>query len=321
MYLGFSWRFKLAFGGHYLLGITLNYNYIIPWLLVLLNIECETSVSEGAFALGSHMQAFTSLSIYSNFFFRSWKAEQEIPGTPSFWIDHLNIYQKTSWDFSIFEMEKICEFCTTSRPVVYCKSDAAHLCLSCDAKVHSANALSNRHLRTLLCDSCRIRPSYVRCLDHRMFMCHGCDKGVHDISSQHQRRAVSSYLGCPSAKDFAALWGFELNELENVAIQDQSLSSSCVSVNPNAVKPENLRQSGSPIGVSSSKSSVTSLPAAGQNIGSNNQQTKVNWQDLLVLKQIICKPCGYACTIHIFIHNLMSAICSKLTLPTVSCLK
>lgn len=106
-------------------------------------------------------------------------------------------------------------------------------------------------------------------------MCHGCDKGVHDISSQHQRRAVSSYLGCPSAKDFAALWGFELNELENIAIQDQSLSSSCVSVNPNAVKPENLRQSGSPIGVSSSKSSVTSLPAAGQNIGSNNQQTKV----------------------------------------------
>ncbi|XWS22454.1 hypothetical protein CRYUN_Cryun29cG0036300 [Craigia yunnanensis] len=171
-------------------------------------------------------------------------------------------------------MEKICEFCTTSRPVVYCKSDAAHLCLSCDAKVHSANALSNRHLRTLLCDSCRYRPSYVRCLDHRMFMCRGCDQSIHDISSQHQRRAVSSYLGCPSAKDFAALWGFELNELDNDAIQGQSLSNSRVSMNPNAVKLENLRQSCSRIGVSS-KSSVTSLPAAGHNIGSNSQRTKV----------------------------------------------
>ncbi|EOY00021.1 B-box zinc finger family protein, putative isoform 5 [Theobroma cacao] len=172
-------------------------------------------------------------------------------------------------------MEKICEFCTTSGPVVYCKADAAHLCLSCDAKVHSANTLSNRHLRTLLCDSCRYRPSYVRCLDHQMFMCRGCDRTFHDASSQHQRLAVSSYLGCPSAKDFAALWGFELNELENNAIQDHSLSNSCVSVNPNAVKLDDLGQSCSQIGVSSSKSCVTQAPAAVCNVGSNSQQTKV----------------------------------------------
>ncbi|XWS68808.1 hypothetical protein CRYUN_Cryun04dG0124600 [Craigia yunnanensis] len=172
-------------------------------------------------------------------------------------------------------MEKICEFCKTSRPIVYCKADAAHLCLSCDAKVHSANALSNRHLRTLLCDSCRYRPSYVRCFNHRLFMCRGCDQSVHNVSSQHQRRAVSSYLGCPSAKDFAALWGFELNEVEINAIQDHSLSNSRVSMNLNAVKLDNLRQSCSRIGCSSSKSSVTSIPAAGRNIGSNSQHTKV----------------------------------------------
>lgn len=46
-------------------------------------------------------------------------------------------------------------------------------------------------------------------------MCCGCDQNLHDVSSQHQRRAVSSYMGCPSAKDFAALWGFELNEQDN----------------------------------------------------------------------------------------------------------
>ena len=181
-------------------------------------------------------------------------------------------------------MEKICEFCKTSIPVVYCKADAAHLCLSCDAKVHSANALSNRHLRTLLCDSCRYHPSYVWCFNHQLFMCRGCDQSVHDVSSQHQRRAVSSYLGCPSAKDFAALWGFELNKVENNAIQDHSLSNSHVSMNPNAVKLDNLRQSCSRIGCSSSKSSVTSIPASGRNVGSNSQHTKVNWQDLLVFK-------------------------------------
>ncbi|KAK8691526.1 hypothetical protein V6N13_075036 [Hibiscus sabdariffa] len=172
-------------------------------------------------------------------------------------------------------MEKICEFCTTSRPIVYCKSDAAHLCLSCDARVHSANALSNRHFRTLLCDLCRHRPSHVCCFDHRMFLCRGCDQSVHDASCQHhQRRAVSSYFGCPSAKDFAALWGFEINEWDNNPLQDQSLSNSCVSMNANVVEPVNLRQSCSRIGVSSSKSGVVSLAATGRNSGSNSQQPK-----------------------------------------------
>ncbi|XP_039013985.1 putative zinc finger protein At1g68190 [Hibiscus syriacus] len=173
-------------------------------------------------------------------------------------------------------MEKVCEFCTTSRPVVYCKSDAAHLCLSCDAKVHSANALSNRHLRTLLCDSCGLFPSHVCCFDHRMFLCPGCDQSVHDASSQnHQRRAISNYLGCPSAKDFAALWGFEINESDNNPLQDQSLSNSCISMNANVVEPRNLRQSCSRIGVSLSKSGVSSLAARGHNSGSNSQQAKV----------------------------------------------
>ncbi|KAG4148970.1 hypothetical protein ERO13_D05G316200v2 [Gossypium hirsutum] len=192
-------------------------------------------------------------------------------------------------------MEKSCEFCTTSRPVVYCKSDAAHLCLSCDAKVHSANALSNRHLRTLLCDLCRHRPSHVCCFNHRMFLCRGCDQSLHDVSSHHlhQRRAVSSYLGCPSAKDFAALWGFELNELDNNATQDQALSNSCISMNPKGVEPGNLRQSSLGTGVSSSKSGMTSLAAAGHNSGSNCQRTKVisRVQQMkntsLILQQII----------------------------------
>ncbi|KAG7973798.1 hypothetical protein I3843_06G015100 [Carya illinoinensis] len=36
-------------------------------------------------------------------------------------------------------MEKICEFCTELRPVVYCKADTTHLCLSCDAKLVSTS--------------------------------------------------------------------------------------------------------------------------------------------------------------------------------------
>lgn len=43
-------------------------------------------------------------------------------------------------------------------------------------------------------------------------------------------------MGCPSAKDFAALWGFESNEIENSATQDQFGSVSCVSADLNVAQ-------------------------------------------------------------------------------------
>lgn len=110
-------------------------------------------------------------------------------------------------------MEKTrCEFCKALRPVVFCKSDAAHLCLSCDAKVHSANALSYRHPRTLVCESCRFQPALVRCLDHQLFMCHSCDITHHHASLDHHKKIVSCYVGCPPAKDLAELWGFHFKD-------------------------------------------------------------------------------------------------------------
>lgn len=108
-------------------------------------------------------------------------------------------------------MDRYCEFCVNLRSVVYCKADAAYLCLSCDTKVHSANPLSNRHYRNLICESCRRRPSYVRCYDHQKFMCRGCDLSQHNASSKHRKRVVKSYVGCPSARDLGVLWDFDLN--------------------------------------------------------------------------------------------------------------
>ncbi|XP_021824247.1 putative zinc finger protein At1g68190 isoform X1 [Prunus avium] len=175
-------------------------------------------------------------------------------------------------------MKKLCEFCSALRPVVYCKADAAHLCLSCDAKVHSANTLFNRHLRTILCDSCKYHPAYVQCLDHKMFMCHDCDRTLH-IASQHQKRAISSYTGCPSAKDFAAFWGFELNELDNSAHLDGTLSTSCgSSCDSSAVNLDSCEQFCSQVEGFPAANSPTLAPApgVGSEVGSSSQQYKIS---------------------------------------------
>ncbi|KAL1223329.1 putative zinc finger protein [Cardamine amara subsp. amara] len=108
-------------------------------------------------------------------------------------------------------MERVCEFCKAYRAVVYCIADAANLCLTCDTKVHSANSLSGRHLRTLLCDLCKNHPCVVRCINHKLFLCHGCNEKLHSgISSEHCRQDVSCYTGCPRAKDFAVMWSFRV---------------------------------------------------------------------------------------------------------------
>lgn len=111
-------------------------------------------------------------------------------------------------------MGHICEFCGEQRSIVYCRSDAACLCLSCDRNVHSANALSQRHSRTLLCERCNTQPAIVRRVEEKISLCKNCDSTSHADSgtgSMHKRQALSCYTGCPSAAELSTIWSFLLD--------------------------------------------------------------------------------------------------------------
>ncbi|CAN4097461.1 unnamed protein product [Withania somnifera] len=111
-------------------------------------------------------------------------------------------------------MGHICEFCGEQRSIVYCRSDAACLCLSCDRNVHSANALSQRHSRTLLCERCNSQPAIVRHVEEKISLCKSCDSICHGGSgngSMHRRQALSCYTGCPSAAELSTIWSFLLD--------------------------------------------------------------------------------------------------------------
>ncbi|XP_004251549.1 zinc finger protein CONSTANS-LIKE 9-like [Solanum lycopersicum] len=113
-------------------------------------------------------------------------------------------------------MGYICEYCGEQRSIVYCRSDAACLCLSCDRNVHSANALSQRHSRTLICERCNSQPAVVRCVEERISLCQNCDWSGHASSSSgssmHKRQALNSYTGCPSAAELSNIWSFLLDD-------------------------------------------------------------------------------------------------------------
>ncbi|VAI73158.1 unnamed protein product [Triticum turgidum subsp. durum] len=141
-------------------------------------------------------------------------------------------------------MGALCDYCGEHRSMVYCRSDAASLCLSCDRNVHSANALSRRHTRTLLCDRCASQPAMVRCLEENTSLCQNCDWNGHSAGSSaagHKRQNINCYSGCPSSAELSRMWSFIL-DIPNVApelnceqvISMMSISDSAVSNGDNA---------------------------------------------------------------------------------------
>lgn len=98
--------------------------------------------------------------------------------------------------------------------MVYCRPDAACLCLSCDHNVHSANALSRRHLRTLICGRCNSQPAGVRCIEENVSLCQNCDWDGHGGSASalgHKRQVINCYSGCPSLAELSRIWSFALD--------------------------------------------------------------------------------------------------------------
>ncbi|KAJ3699197.1 hypothetical protein LUZ61_002902 [Rhynchospora tenuis] len=113
-------------------------------------------------------------------------------------------------------MSPLCDFCGEQNSMVYCRSDAASLCLSCDRNVHSANALSRRHTRTLLCEQCKAQPAVVHCTDENTSLCQNCDwtgHGQGDAHARHKRQPISCYSGCPSAAELSRIWSFVMDKL------------------------------------------------------------------------------------------------------------
>ncbi|CAA0832694.1 Zinc finger protein CONSTANS-LIKE 14 [Striga hermonthica] len=102
-----------------------------------------------------------------------------------------------------------CDFCGQRAAILYCRADTAKLCLSCDQHVHSANALSRKHLRSQICDNCAAGPASVRCATDGLVLCQECDWDAHGscaVSAAHDRCPLEGFSGCPSPLDLAAAW-------------------------------------------------------------------------------------------------------------------
>lgn len=132
-------------------------------------------------------------------------------------------------------MEPQCDFCGIMRAVVYCKSDCARLCLQCDGCVHNANALSRRHLRSLLCDKCNLQPAIVRCMDDKVSLCQNCGWNGNDCVSIGRRQPLECYAGCPSLAEFSKIWSSVLDSSSSSGFGSGFESIGTQSVNEHSI--------------------------------------------------------------------------------------
>lgn len=91
---------------------------------------------------------------------------------------------------------KSCELCKCMARI-YCESDQASLCWTCDANVHSANFLVSRHLRSLLCHSCQSPTPWSASgekLGRTVTLCIGCVDGC-DILKEGKRERTDESRG------------------------------------------------------------------------------------------------------------------------------
>lgn len=93
-----------------------------------------------------------------------------------------------------YSMPKPCDACHVSSAAVFCRADAAYLCVGCDGKVHGANKLASRHERVWMCEVCEVAPAVVTCKADAASLCVACDTDIHSanpLAQRHERVPVT----------------------------------------------------------------------------------------------------------------------------------
>ncbi|KAL3535334.1 hypothetical protein ACH5RR_003795 [Cinchona calisaya] len=85
---------------------------------------------------------------------------------------------------------KPCDYCNSAAALVFCRTDSAYMCISCDAKMHK---IVSRHERVWMCEVCEQAPASVTCKADAAALCVACDRDIHSanpLARRHERSPV-----------------------------------------------------------------------------------------------------------------------------------
>ncbi|KAL3843418.1 hypothetical protein ACJIZ3_000821 [Penstemon smallii] len=140
-----------------------------------------------------------------------------------------------------------CDVCSNEEACVFCTSDEAALCHTCDNRVHNANKLASKHPRFPLvhhqfkespcCDICQKRRALLFCQEDRALLCLECDSPIHkanEHTKKHNRFLLSgvkiSYKAAAGTSSINSEIKVQPNSITNCSESRQQGSASTSSI-------------------------------------------------------------------------------------------
>lgn len=78
---------------------------------------------------------------------------------------------------------RTCDACHAAACNLYCQTDSAYLCFSCDEYIHAANPQALQHRRVLVCSECENSPAAFTCKADAASLCISCDVEIHSANA------------------------------------------------------------------------------------------------------------------------------------------
>lgn len=78
---------------------------------------------------------------------------------------------------------RTCDACHAAACNLYCQTDSAYLCFSCDEYIHAANPQALQHRRVLVCSECENSSAAFTCKADAASLCISCDVEIHSANA------------------------------------------------------------------------------------------------------------------------------------------
>lgn len=78
---------------------------------------------------------------------------------------------------------RTCDACHAAACNLYCQTDSAYLCFSCDEYIHAANPQALQHRRVLVCSECENASAAFTCKTDAASHCISCDVEIHSANA------------------------------------------------------------------------------------------------------------------------------------------
>ncbi|KAL2464385.1 Zinc finger protein CONSTANS-LIKE 5 [Forsythia ovata] len=136
---------------------------------------------------------------------------------------------------------KRCDYCKSAAALIFCTTESAFMCMTCDAKVHNV-ATSSRHELVWMCEVCEQAPASFSCKADAAALCVACDRNIHSanpLARRHERAPVVPFYDTAESlmkSTAAATLLLPINHLSCTETEMENVTGHLISSNPITAK-------------------------------------------------------------------------------------